>query len=161
MSVWVWSGAHFHVAVSVFSLPVLFCDEDWKQAWVLKVSQWLEDWKLMSGVGTQYALNVLNMSQATFRLCRCFAEGKVGSHHARVRSPNSQTSHVQNGSAGIFVYALSRIVGALHTAKPGFPPGDPNVYGLHSLQTPADIATLVVNDSFTSTNYPHILINEN
>lgn len=115
----------------------------------------------MSGVGTQYALNVLNMSQATFGLCRCFAEGKGGSHPARVHSPNSQTSHVQNGAGGIFVYVLSRIVGALHTVKPGFPPGDPNVYGLRSLQTPADIATLVINDSFTSTNYPHILINEN
>lgn len=44
---------------------------------------------------------------------------------------------------------------------PDPPPLDPNLNVLDSLQTQADITTLAINDSFTSSNNPHILINEN
>lgn len=44
---------------------------------------------------------------------------------------------------------------------PGPPPLDPNFDVLDSLQTQAGITMLVINDSFTSSNNPHILINEN
>jgi len=42
---------------------------------------------------------------------------------------------------------------------PGLPPVDPDIYGLRVLQTQADMTTLIINDSFMSSNYPCISIN--
>lgn len=126
--------------------------------WGIPAARGLEN--AVRSVGT---ISMPWMSQTYLKLPSDFAGVlQEGTGKLPCQSPFPRgTGLVQKNGGGISFSVCRRIVWPLHTVMPGLPPLDPSLYVLHSLQTQADITTLVINVSFTSSNNPHILIKEN